>query len=69
MTSIACTAKVCSPTASREYVLNLAGSRYFLQRTELIGLMPEIVWGALDCPSYVPAMWDADVPSLLGLRE
>jgi hypothetical protein len=29
------------------------------------GLMPEIVWGALDCPSYVPAMWDADVPSLL----
>jgi hypothetical protein len=29
------------------------------------GLLPEIAWGALDCPSYVPAMWDADVPSLL----
>jgi hypothetical protein len=29
------------------------------------GIMPEIAWGALDCPSYVPAMWDADVPSLL----
>ena len=29
------------------------------------GLVPEIVWGALDCPSYVPEMWDADVPSLL----
>jgi hypothetical protein len=29
------------------------------------GLLPEIAWGALDCPSYVPAMWDADVASLL----
>src|SRR4051794_16543607 len=29
------------------------------------GLVPEIAWGALDCPSYVPAMWEADVPSLL----
>ena len=29
------------------------------------GLAPEIAWGALDCPSYVPALWDADVPSLL----
>jgi hypothetical protein len=29
------------------------------------GILPEIAWGALDCPSYVPAMWDADVPSLL----
>lgn len=29
------------------------------------GLVPEIVWGALDCPSYVPEMWRADVPSLL----
>jgi hypothetical protein len=29
------------------------------------GLVPEIVWGALDCPSYVPEMWTADVPSLL----
>jgi hypothetical protein len=29
------------------------------------GLLPEIVWGALDCPSYVPAMWDADAFSLL----
>jgi hypothetical protein len=29
------------------------------------GVLPEIAWAALDCPSYVPAMWDADVPSLL----
>ncbi len=29
------------------------------------GLVPEIAWGALDCPSYVPALWDADIPSLL----
>ena len=29
------------------------------------GLVPEIAWGALDCPSYVPALWKADVPSLL----
>jgi hypothetical protein len=29
------------------------------------GLVPEIAWGALDCPSYVPAMWEADAPSLL----
>jgi hypothetical protein len=29
------------------------------------GLVPEIAWGALDCPSYVPALWDADSPSLL----
>jgi hypothetical protein len=29
------------------------------------GLVPEIAWGALDCPSYVPALWNADVPSLL----
>lgn len=29
------------------------------------GLVPEIAWGALDCPSYVPALWDADVLSLL----
>jgi hypothetical protein len=29
------------------------------------GLVPEIAWGALDCPSYVPALWDADIPSML----
>jgi hypothetical protein len=29
------------------------------------GLAPEIAWGALDCPSYVPALWEADFPSLL----
>jgi hypothetical protein len=29
------------------------------------GLVPELAWGALDCPSYVPAMWDADRLSLL----
>jgi hypothetical protein len=29
------------------------------------GLLPEMVWAALDCPSYVPAMWDADALSLL----
>ena len=29
------------------------------------GILPEIAWGALDCPSYVPAMWDADRLSLL----
>src|SRR3954470_10556831 len=29
------------------------------------GLVPEIAWGALDCPSYVPAMREPDVPSLL----
>jgi hypothetical protein len=29
------------------------------------GVAPEIAWGALDCPSYVPALWEADVPSLL----
>ena len=28
-------------------------------------LLPEIVWGALDCPSYAPAMWHEPV-SLLG---
>jgi len=27
-------------------------------------LAPEIAWAALDCPSYVPALWD-DGPSLL----
>jgi hypothetical protein len=29
------------------------------------GVAPEIAWGALDCPSYVPALWEADIPSLL----
>ncbi len=29
------------------------------------GLLPEITWGALDCPSYVPALWGADQLSLL----
>ena len=29
------------------------------------GILPEVAWGALDCPSYVPAMWDADAPSVL----
>jgi hypothetical protein len=33
------------------------------------GLAPEIVWGALDCPSYVPALWDADLPSLLAWMQ
>lgn len=33
------------------------------------GLAPEIVWGALDCPSYVPALWQADVPSLLARMQ
>jgi hypothetical protein len=26
---------------------------------------PEIVWAALDCPSYTPALWDWDRPSVL----
>ena len=30
------------------------------------GVTCEIAWAALDCPSYVPHLWDADVPSLLG---
>ena len=29
------------------------------------GILPEIAWGALDCPSYVPALWTTDRPSLL----
>jgi hypothetical protein len=33
------------------------------------GLAPEIVWGALDCPSYVPALWEADIPSLLARMQ
>ena len=33
------------------------------------GLLPEIVWAALDCPSYVPAMWDADSLSLLARMQ
>jgi hypothetical protein len=28
-------------------------------------LAPEIAWAALDCPSYTPALWNADRPSLL----
>ena len=33
------------------------------------GLASEIVWGALDCPSYVPALWNADIPSLLARMQ
>ena len=33
------------------------------------GLAPEIVWAALDCPSYVPALWEADAPSLLARMQ
>jgi hypothetical protein len=33
------------------------------------GLAPEIVWGALDCPSYVPALWHADFPSMLAWMQ
>jgi hypothetical protein len=29
-------------------------------------LAPEIVWAALDCPSYTPEVWDVKRPSLLG---
>ena len=28
-------------------------------------LAPELVWAALDCPSYTPPLWSSDVPSLL----
>jgi hypothetical protein len=28
-------------------------------------LRPDMVWAALDCPSYTPALWDWDRPSLL----
>jgi hypothetical protein len=28
-------------------------------------LAPELVWAALDCPSYTPELWDAPRPSLL----
>ena len=28
-------------------------------------LAPEVVWAALDCPSYTPPLWSSDVPSLL----
>jgi hypothetical protein len=33
------------------------------------GLVTEIAWGALDCPSYVPAMWAAATPSLLARMQ
>jgi hypothetical protein len=33
------------------------------------GLAPEIAWAALDCPSYVPALWHADTPSLLARMQ
>jgi hypothetical protein len=26
---------------------------------------PQLVWAALDCPSYTPALWDGERPSLL----
>ena len=29
-------------------------------------MLPEIVWAALDCPSYAPSMWASDGISLLG---
>lgn len=29
-------------------------------------VLPEIVWAALDCPSYAPSMWASDGISLLG---
>jgi hypothetical protein len=28
-------------------------------------LAPEIVWAALDCPSYTPEIWDSEPPGLL----
>lgn len=28
-------------------------------------LAPEIAWAALDCPSYAPALWQRETPSLL----
>jgi len=28
-------------------------------------LAPEVVWAALDCPSYTPSLWESDIPSLL----
>ena len=33
------------------------------------GIQPEMAWAALDCPSYVPALWSADVPSLLAWMQ
>jgi hypothetical protein len=33
------------------------------------GILPEMAWAALDCPSYVPALWSADVPSLLAWMQ
>jgi hypothetical protein len=33
------------------------------------GIQPEMAWAALDCPSYVPALWSADVPSLLAWTQ
>lgn len=33
------------------------------------GILPEMAWAALDCPSYVPALWDADIPSLLAWMQ
>jgi hypothetical protein len=28
-----------------------------------------MAWAALDCPSYVPALWSADIPSLLAWMQ
>jgi len=33
------------------------------------GIQPEMAWAALDCPSYVPALWSADIPSLLAWTQ
>jgi hypothetical protein len=33
------------------------------------GIQPEMAWAALDCPSYVPALWSADVPYLLAWTQ
>jgi hypothetical protein len=33
------------------------------------GIQTEMAWAALDCPSYVPALWTADIPSLLAWMQ
>jgi hypothetical protein len=33
------------------------------------GIHTEMAWAALDCPSYVPELWSADVPSLLAWMQ
>ncbi len=66
-TASACTSATCAGKPTMTAALLVADATDPARRRT--ACCRRSLWAALDCPSYVPAMWDADSPSVLARMQ